>query len=108
MPAGRFRASRIRSPSWRNELNEFVIRQSPAVPGFFFLQASPHRKKLRLAKFLCVPRVCTGPLKDGALKPFATTRRESDGSPCPGVFFKLQLRRRERVREHRRVTLLRR
>jgi len=37
MRAERFRGSRIRSPSWRNELIEKDIRQkSPAVPGFFF------------------------------------------------------------------------
>jgi hypothetical protein len=40
MRAARFRGSRIRSPSSRNELIEKDSRQkSPAAPGFFFVLA---------------------------------------------------------------------
>jgi hypothetical protein len=39
MRAERFRAWRIRSPSWRNELieNEHSSKSPAALPGFFFL-----------------------------------------------------------------------
>jgi hypothetical protein len=54
MRAGRFRGSRIRSPSWRNELNENVIRQKPGLAGLFIFAEAALCKWWR-QKFLGLP-----------------------------------------------------
>ncbi len=68
MRAERSRGSRIRLPSWRNELIEMDIREeSPAVPGFLFVPVL-HRG-LRRTKFLRI-RTLTGPMPEAGLKEF--------------------------------------
>jgi hypothetical protein len=59
MRAERFHGLRIRSPSWRNELNENEIRQKPGLAGLFIF-AGTAPGKLPSAKFLPLLRVSTG------------------------------------------------
>jgi hypothetical protein len=95
MRAGRFRGSRIRSPSWRNELNENVIRQKPGLAGLFILH---------------VPRSANGGGKNSCASPwfywlyakrqawaFCDSAWPTDENRCPAELSKLQLLRRGSV-----------
>ena len=72
------------------------------MPGFFFFAGI--RSVNCGPRNTCAPPVFLLPVCSKAGLCFATAHRENDVSQCSGALLKLQLRWRERVREHHRVT----
>ena len=107
MRAERFRGSRIRSPSWRNELIEKENRQKARLaPGFFFF-ADVSSGALRCANLLRT-RILTASYARRRAEQVGDSHNDADAGCRAGADFEMATAICARVERRNGVTLFRR